>query len=233
MDHIPPDRPVSPELLLLLLADTRLPVAGHTQSGGLEPAVASGLRASSVPEYLAVRLASITRVEAATAVVALRLLILAGTDLTTHLAGIETAWAARTPSPAMRANSRVQARALLRTVRRLWPIHPAVALVDHPGVPRAVVLAGAAAAGGLSGIQLARLVGYDDVQTICAAALKLLPLDPALATHWAHQALPLVEDLAIEVSGLKAPEDIPVAGAPQLEAWAESHAVARRRLFSA
>ena len=59
------------ELILMLLADARLPVAGHTQSAGLEPALRLGLEASEVPPYLAARLASVTRVEAATAVVAL------------------------------------------------------------------------------------------------------------------------------------------------------------------
>ena len=37
---------------------------------------------------------------------------------------------------------------------------------------------------GLGPASLARLVGYDDVQTVCAAALKLLPLDPVVATGW-------------------------------------------------
>jgi urease accessory protein len=34
---------VHPELLLMLLADARLPTSGHTQSGGLEPALLGGL----------------------------------------------------------------------------------------------------------------------------------------------------------------------------------------------
>ena len=33
-----------PELVLLLLADARLPVGGHTQSGTLEGALAHGLK---------------------------------------------------------------------------------------------------------------------------------------------------------------------------------------------
>jgi urease accessory protein len=214
----------SPELLLMLLADARLPVAGHTQSGGLEPAVVAGLGADLVPAYLATRLATVTRVEAGTAVVALHHLR-SGADL----AEVETAWAARTPSAAMRSTSRGQGRALLRLVRRLWPQLPPVGATPS----RAVVLASAAYGCGLSPRSLARLVGYDDVQTVASAALKLLPLDPATTTQWVYDALPLVDSLAQRVSHLVDPGQIPAAGAPQIEAWAEAHAAAERRLFSA
>src|SRR3982751_2553904 len=95
----------SPELLLMLLADARLPVAWDTQSGGVEPAVAAGLDADRVPDYLATRLATVTMVEAGTAVVALHHL-----RSGQNLAEVETAWAARTPSAAMRRTSRAQGR---------------------------------------------------------------------------------------------------------------------------
>ena len=52
----------SSQLTLMLLADARLPVAGHTQSGGLEPALQHGL--TDVPSYLRSLLATVTRVEA-------------------------------------------------------------------------------------------------------------------------------------------------------------------------
>ncbi len=216
---------VSPELLMMLLADARLPVAGHTQSGGLEPAVRDGLR--DVPAYMRTRLSTVTRVEAATAVVALHHL--------RHglpLQPVERAWAARTPSAAMRRTSRGQGKALLRLVRRVWPDAPAVSALDE-APSRATVLAAAAATCGLAPGSLARLVGYDDVQTVAAAALKLLPLDPADVTCWVHDVLPRIDELAAEVGGLLDPTQIPAAGAPQLEAWAEVHAQTTRRLFSA
>jgi len=213
----------------MLLADARLPVAGHTQSGQLEPAVARGLAARDVPAYLRARLETVTGVEAATAVVARHHLV--------HglpLPPVEVAWAARTPSAAMRTTSRAQARALLRLAHRLWPGDPALAVlagIDRPS--RGVALAAAGTAAGLDALSLARLVGYDDVQTVCAAALKLMPLDPYEATGWAHAALPAVEALAHSVAPLTKPGDIPAAGAPQIEAWAEDHAATTRRLFSA
>ena len=211
---------MSSELLLMLLADARLPVAGHTQSAGLEPAVADGV--TDVPSYLRLRLDTVTRVEAATAVVALHHLR-AGLPLD----AVETAWAARTPSPAMRAASRAMGRALLRLATRLWSVE------TGPVAPRAIALAVCADRCGLAPASLARLVGYDDVQTVCSAALKLLPLDPTDTTRWALESLPAVERIATEVAALTDPDDIPAAGAPQLEVWAEAHAVTTRRLFSA
>lgn len=223
MDHVT----APSELLLMLLADARLPVAGHTQSGGLEPAVAAGLR--DVPGYLRTRLTTVTRVDAATSVVALHHL-----RQGLPLAAVEQAWAARTPSAAMRRTSRAQAKALLRLARRLWPDASAVEVVAALEAPsRPTVLAACGAVTGLPPASLARLVGYDDVQTVASAALKLLPLDPADVACWVYDALPDVERLAADVAGLLDPEDIPAAGAPQLEAWAEAHARTTRRLFSA
>lgn len=220
---------VGSELLMMLLGDARLPVAGHTQSGGLEPAVQHGLTADAVPLYVAARLQSVVLVDAATAVVSLR-------DLTRGrpVAAVARAWAARTPSPALRTASRTQARAFLRVAGRLWPDSPYVAVVRAlPGAPRPVALAAAAATVGLSARSLARLVGYDDVQTVAAAALKLLPLDPVTATGWVHDALPAVASLAEAVCDLREPSRIPAPAAPQIEAWAQVHAVTSRRLFSA
>jgi len=221
--------PVPPDLLLMLLADARLPVAGHTQSAGLEAAVQHGLTSTEVPAYVSARLATTVRVEAGAAVVALHRL--------THglpLEPVAAAWAARTPSPALRRTSRVQARAMNRLSARLWPEEEAVRRVTRlDGCPRPVALAGAASAAGLDAPSLARLVGYDDVQTVASAALKLLPLDPAEATGWVHDALPEVAAVATAAAGTTDPRDIPATTAPQTEVWAQAHARSTRRLFSA
>jgi urease accessory protein len=215
------------DLLMMLLGDARLPVAGHTQSAGLEAAVQHGLTAAEVPLYLAARLSSVVRVEAGTAVAALH-------HLTHGLAAepVVRAWAARTPSAALRRTSRMQGRALIRVAVRLWPDSPALTAVPA-APPRPVVLGAVAATVGLRSGELARLVGYDDVQTVTSAALKLLPLDPAVVTGWVHDALPLVAALADEVARTIDPARIPAVGAPQAEVWAEAHARSTRRLFSA
>jgi urease accessory protein len=213
----------------MLLADARLPVGGYTQSAGLEPALADGLDPADVPGYLALRLATVVPVEAGTAVVGLHAL-----RHGLSLEPVEHAWAARTPSAAARATSRGLARGLLRLAGTLWPAAPAlreVAALTAP--PRALVLAALAAEHALSPAALARLVGYDDVQTVTAAALKLAPLDPAVATRWTWEALPRVDAVAARVATLTDPADVPATTAPRIEAWAEAHARTTRRLFSA
>ncbi|MEI7056587.1 urease accessory UreF family protein [Nocardioides sp. CCNWLW239] len=214
---------------MMLLADARLPVAGHTQSGQLEAAVRSGLTAEQVTAFMRSRLASVVRVEAGTASVALHRLR-AGLPLEPVL----DAWAARTPAAPMRDTSRTLGRALLRLVKRVFPDSPhvhAVAALQRPCRP--LVLAAAAATGGLAPASLARLVAYDDLQTVASAALKLLPLDPLDATTWVHDLLPEAERLATEVAPLTDPDQIPAPSAPQLDLWALAHADTTRRLFSA
>jgi urease accessory protein len=222
---------VHSDLLLMLLADARLPVAGHTQSGTLEGALAHGLAPGDVPAFVRSRLATVTLVEAATAVVVRRI----GPDATAiDLLAVEAAWAARTPSAPLRDASRGQGRALLRLAGRLWPDAPAVAVARSlPVVSRAVVLGTIADHVNLEPASLARLVGYDDVQTVCAASLKLAPLDPAEVAAWVHEVLPAIDRMAGEVAGIVRAEDIPAPGHPQLEAWAQAHAASTRRLFRA
>ncbi|MFJ9391248.1 urease accessory protein UreF [Nocardioides sp. NPDC101246] len=220
---------MSDDLLMMLLADARLPVAGHTQSGQLEAAVRSGLAADQVPDFMRSRLASVVRVEAGTAVVALHRLR-AGLPLEPVLG----AWAARTPAASMRDTSRTLGRALLRLVRRLFPESPhvaEVAVLERPCRP--LVLAAAAATGGIAPASLGRLVAYDDLQTVASASLKLLPLDPLETTSWVYDLLPEAERLATEVAPLTDPHDIPAPSAPQLDLWAQAHAHTTRRLFSA
>jgi urease accessory protein len=213
--------------LALLLADARLPAAGHTQSAGLEPGLADGLDASGLSAYCRTRLATVTRTDAATTVVA-RHHAMIGRSLYT----VEAAWAARTPSDAMRATARTLGRGLLRLARRTWP--DAVAgWASDAAPPRAVVLGAIAAATGLPAVELARVVAYDDVQTVLAAALKLLPLDPAEATAWCVELLPDVDRFAEDLSSLTEATDIPATGSPQIEGWAQVHARTTRRLFSA
>ncbi|WP_246382883.1 urease accessory protein UreF [Nocardioides stalactiti] len=216
-----------PDLLLMLLADARLPVAGHTQSATVEAAIAHGLTTHDVPAYVRTRLQSVTLVEAGTAVVA-RHAALTGASVDV----VETAWAARTPSAALRASSRGQGRALVRLAGRLWPeVLPGLAEVRAPG--RATVLGVVAAHLALGPEPLARLIGYDDVQTVCAAVLKLAPTDPSVVTGWVVDSLPDVDRLAATVAHLEEPADVPAVGCPQIEAWAEAHARTSRRLFRA
>ncbi|WP_202033086.1 urease accessory UreF family protein [Nocardioides sp. WS12] len=216
-----------PELLMLLLADARLPVAGHTQSGTLEGALTNGLDPADVPGYLRSRMLGVTRVEAGTAVAA-RHAVRTGSDL----AVVDRAWAARTVSPALRDAARLQGQALLRLATRVWPASVGV-LGEVVRPSRSTVLGSLAAHLDLGAASLARLVVYDDVQTVCAAALKLLPLDPVVVTGWVHHALDSADDVVDAVADVRTPDQIPAVASPQIEAWAQAHAGSSRRLFRA
>jgi urease accessory protein len=219
-----------PELAAMLLADGRLPVGGHTQSSGLEPALLGGLAASDIPALVQTRLRTVVRVEAAVAVVA-RNHVLAGLPL----AAVQEAWAARTPSEVSRAASVAVGRGQRRLALRLWPgsATTAAALEELQTPSRPVAVGAMAAAAGLDAARTARLVAYDDVQTLCAAALKLCPLDPADATTWLLDAGPAVEEVVAAVAHLTEPGGIPAPAAPLLEQWQHRHPTHPRRLFSA
>jgi urease accessory protein len=104
----------------------------------------------------------------------------------------------------------------------------------HHGIwCRAVVVGAAAAEASLSAAETARLVGFEDVQTVIAAALKLEPFDPAVAVGWSVAAAGEVEQLVGRVSALTRAEDIPTHGAPLIEEWGQRHRTAQRRLFRA
>jgi urease accessory protein len=228
----------------MLLADARLPAGGHTQSGGLEPALRAGMPADDLPAYLVARLRTVVPTAAGAAVVVSRAVAGPKGDVVTTVAASWQEWAARTPSSAIRETEERLGRGYSRLLERLWGdwarsvIDAATALVGLPGeprpaAPRPLVVGLLAGLTGLTGEQTARLVGYDDVQTIVSACLKLAPLDPISATGWTVSAFGEVEAMAHRVGGLTDPGDIPAVGAPQIDAWAQAHSVTRERLFSA
>ena len=226
-----------PSIIAMMLADARLPVGGHVQSGGLEPALNAGLHPGHVPHYMRSRLRTVTSVEAGTAVVARHI----GASeqeadaMRLSILEVETAWAARTPSDALRDVSRSRGRGLQRLSLRLWPEHPAVVAcsIGERPLARPVVLGAVAAAAGLGAEQLARLVFYDDAQSVAAAMLKLEPLDPAIPVGWVLDACAYADALIPELASIVSPVAIPAAGAPLIEEWAQIHSVTTQRLFRA
>ena len=238
------------DLMLALLADARLPTGAHTQSGTLEPALRRGLRPDQVPDYLSARLRTVVRVEAAVAVVARHVVReLDESDRTGRLVDLWHEWEARTPSRALRDSAVRLGRGQQRLLAGLWPAHPGTrALTEatlrrraepgrtdarnvHP--PRALVVGVTAACAGLSARQTARLVAYDDVQSVAAATLKLAPLDPVETIRWVVDARSTIETLVAEVHDITDPARVPASGAPLIEQWAEAHARTDERLFSA
>ena len=223
------------EYLSLLLADGRLPTGAHTQSAGVEPALRHGMRVEEVPAYLRVRLATVTEVEAAAAVVAGRAwtgrAAANAQGALSTLRQVDRAWRVRTLSDALREASDLLGRSYLRTAAAVWDLRP---LADAAGPwCRAVVLGVVAAEAGLDAEQTARLVAYEDVQTVVAAALKLEPFDPALGVRWAADAAVGVEALVARVTDARTPDDIPAHSAPLVEEWGQHHRTSERRLFRA
>lgn len=224
--------------MLMLLADARLPTGAHTQSAGLEPALNAGMPIAAVPQYITARLRTVGAVEAGTAVVVRHLcLTTPAADLGPALGRVQRAWAARTISPALRETAVLLGRGYLRLAGRLWPqsaFLPALAEAEVARMPcRAVVLGAVAAEVGLSAAQLVRLIGYDEAQTIAAAALKLAALDPVASSQWLLGSLEEISALVSATEHLTATEEIPATGAPQIEHWAQIHATVGMRLFRA
>jgi urease accessory protein len=242
--------PVLPSAsIAMMLADARLPVGGHVHSAGLEPALLGGMAPTQVPAYMLGRARTVALVEAGTAVVARHV---AGHNdgvgdasdsvqqLALALASVDGAWAARTPSRAVRDVSRSLARGYQRLAGNLWATHPAVIASgltrsQEPSqtLSRPVLLGVIAAAAGLDAKSLVRLVVYDDAQTIAAAMLKLEPLDPATLPGWVLAACAAAEEFVIDLATLTSADAIPALGAPESEGWAEAHSRTTQRLFRA
>lgn len=213
--------------LAMLLADARLPSGSHAYSAGMEPALTGGMPPESARELMLARARTTSLMEAGTAVVA-RAAVLAGAPLVP----VQAAWAARTPAPAVRDASVAQARGYLRLATRLWPAATAfAALPERPC--RAVVLGVIAAVADLPAVDLVRLSIYDDAATAAGALLKLEPGDPIEATAWILEACAAVETEVIALAAITDPADIPAAGAPHSEQWAQAHARLTKRLFRA
>ncbi|YAL83837.1 urease accessory protein UreF [Dermacoccaceae bacterium W4C1] len=208
----------------LLLADGRLPTGGHTQSGGLEPAMNAGLSAEQIPDFLITRLHSTATVDAGCAVVA-RHRLSRGEDLEPVVA----AWAARTPSEVVRAAAIEVGRGYTRVAGRLGDEVNARAA----RLPRPIALASLAFRLNVSARDLAALVCHEEIQSVCAAALKLAPMDPVDTVAWALACETDVTAVIDRVVDLTEIEDIPAPSAPAMELWQHGHASASRRLFRA
>ncbi len=218
--------------LSLLLADARLPTGAHTQSAGVEPALTAGMRLDQLPDYLTVRLRTVTEVEAATAVVArYRWLHCPPAEREAAVRAVDRAWRVRTLSDALREASDLLGRSYLRTAAAVWPLTAMTG--DRRVWCRAVVIGATAAEAGLSAAEVARLLAFEDVQTVIAAALKLDPFDPAQGVRWAAAAETEVEAMVVRVCGLSTLEQIPAWSAPGIEEWGQRHRTRERRLFRA
>jgi urease accessory protein len=199
-------------MLQLLLADSRFPSGSYAHSLGLEQAVADGL--TDVPAFIAARLRLVAESDARFAVEARR-----------GNVQVEE-WSARCPSPVLREASHRLGRQLLRTAALVLGVAPA-------DLPRPIALGVVAAAAGLSDVETAELALYDDASTVASAALKLLPLDPAVTARWVAELAPRMQLAARAIAADATPiEDLPAPAAVALELAAPVHQRTRERLFA-
>jgi len=165
---------------------------------------------------------------------------------------------ARSPAPAQREASRRQGRALLRTARVVWPGAAGLAGLAasvganagaasatagasagatrteyRAGPHHAVVLGAAAAAAGCAPAEAARIAAYQAVAGPVSAAVRLLALDPMLATGILAGLASDIDQVAAQGAAYadSPPGDLPCASAPALDLLAETHIRAEVRLF--
>ena len=201
--------------LMLVLADSRFPAGAHAHSLGLEEAVNQGL--TDVPTFAAARLRLVAEADARVAVAARRGAV--------EIA--EQEWLARCPSPILRDVGLRLGAQLLRSAAAIWPeLRPR-------RTPRPVALGEVGAAAGIDDAGVALLALYDDAATVTSAALKLLPLDPAVTTRWLAELAPQMELAARAIAADDRPlGDQPAPAAVALELAAPVHQSRRERLFA-
>lgn len=126
-------------------------------------------------------------------------------------------------------------RGLARLADRLFPDAPATAALSAmtPRPSRPIALGALAGLFGLAEPDAARAALYDDVQTVTAASLKLLPVDPADTVGWVLDVADEVErgvEAAVACPGI---DDLPAHGAPLIDQFSLIHHHRTRRIFVA
>lgn len=182
---------MEPSRVLGLLAQARSGVTDHLPELPDDP--------DHTPYVARMRLLTVTTVEAATAVVT-RAVTLEGASLDEVVA----AWSARTPNPVIRARSRSQGRALLAAAAEQLPS------IRVESLPLPVALGVVAATAGFAADELARLIGFDDVEGLLAGA------DSTDALVWRHALMDDIVAMAARIAHLVDPARIPATGAPVL-----------------
>jgi urease accessory protein len=221
---------------VLLLADSRLPSGGHAHSGGIEMAVTAGL-VSDVDDldlFLRGRIRTAGPVLAGFAAAGCLL-----AESYADFAPWDRACSARILSAGLRAASRAQGGALLRTVSRIWD-HPALDRLRALGRPHQPLVLGAAVAAGRGmPADAAALAVHHLAGTACSAAIRLLGLDP-LTVASVQGGLSEVAAMATETGLLEAeravavgdPAGLPATGAVLPELLAARHAQSEVTLFA-
>jgi urease accessory protein len=151
----------------------------------------------------------------------------------------DAAVSARTPSAALRAASRAQGAALLRTVALAFPTEAVGSLRALPRVHHPLVLGAAAAGAGAAPAGAAALALHHLIGGASTAAVRLLGLDPlqvaALSAATARRADAVAADAAARGLAAVAAGDpglLPAGGCPLTDVLAELHRASEATLFA-
>ena len=147
---------------------------------------------------------------------------------------LDDEWSARCPSPELREAARRLGAQLLRSAAAVWD-DPRIAAYRQASraTPRPIALGVVGAVAGLGDQAVALLSLYDDAATVASAALKLLPLDPAVTARWLAELAPELERAARDAAADPRPvADQPAPAAVALELAAPVHQARRERLFA-
>lgn len=218
---------------LLLLADGRFPSGGHAHSSGIEAAAElEGVRdIATLHEFLTGRLATTGAVAAAFTAAACAAVADADT-----MGVLNTEFAARTPSSALRTASLRLGRQVLRAGRSIWPDPRLDALsnLDGDGPHQPVGLGAVAAVAGLGPQEAAWAAAHEAVLTPATATVRLLGLDPFAVHALVARLGPAVAEMATTAaSNVGAPAaELPSYAGPLLDVSAEHHATWEVRLFA-
>jgi urease accessory protein len=218
---------------VLLLADGRSPSGGLAHSGGVEAAIEAGIVSDeeTLLALLEVRLATAGLVAAGLAAAAC--LAAGGADFAAGLTQLDIEADARMPSEAARIASRAQGRGLLRLARAGWPhqaYSPGGPLGERPHHP--LVLGVAVCAAGGSSSDAALVAALASVSGPASAAVRLLGLDPIAVTGLLARLGPAAENTARVAQQAVSLNELPSAGHPLFDVFAEQHAGRPSTLFT-
>jgi urease accessory protein len=207
------------------MSDGRWPTGGHAHSGGLEPAVRSGLvtDARTLEKWLRGRLRTTGEVDACFAAVAWALAESVGSTAWDSL--IDEYWA-RVPVPSLREASRVLGRAVLRAAEATWPAGSRLT-----GSPWPLAFAAAARAGGVDLQSTTLAIATASVQGPAWSATRLMGLDPYQVAGCLSRLAAEIEEVAHRAGGCD-PETLPSLSAPLLDIGVGHHSTWEVRLFA-
>jgi urease accessory protein len=224
--------------MALLLADARLPSGSHAHSGGIEQAVDLEVVTDldSLVPFLHGRLLTAGRLGAHVAACSCALAARDESWRAEPWKSLDDEVSARIVAPALRATSRRQGRALLRTgMTILEEVRLAIVNESAPDGPHLAVVQGAVAHyGGLGPDDAALIAAYGTIASAASAALRLLGLDPLSVAGALVRLAPEIDGITAEAGAAAhlEPRFLPSLSSPLSDLLGERHAARKERLFA-